>query len=425
MAPANVNRTSGWRSYEIYQRMRVEETTAKIRPRELTSDAYLADPYSLVGILRENYPCYRDWPGNAFWITRYDDVTSVFVDDANFGSRSRLEVYGRHGWGTDLGSEVAALTCCAEQFDRAVGPVVTMLIDEVRAAGCADVALDVAARLPLELLVRAVGIPDHDTATFVERYLRMQRGCGWEPIARADGLLAMDELAAYFDAQITGRRGVDDNQLVATIASCGGSGRDIAVTLLESDHQTLHGAVANLWFLLLTHPEQLDAVRAKTRLVRFAYLEALRHSPSVLSADRFARHEVERFGRLLPEGALVRCSAAAANRDPRVFATPDAFVVERRDLCQREPRGMYRADGLPSGISFGTGAPSRHPAVPVDRPRSRYAITRDLAVNVSLALLDAFPHIRLDATATRDRPPVLRSLRLGEMHTCWRLPVTW
>jgi hypothetical protein len=130
---------------------------------------------------------------------------------------------------------------------------------------------------------------------------------------------------------------------------------------------------------------------------------------------------VERFGRLIPQGALLVCSAAAANRDPRVFDEPDRFVVERRDLCQREPRGQYRADGLPSGIAFGLGRPSVHPAVPKDRPRSNYAIVRDVAIGASQRLLDAHPDIRL----APDASPTMRSLRLGEMFACWRLPVEW
>jgi hypothetical protein len=153
--------------------------------------------------------------------------------------------------------------------------------------------------------------------------------------------------------------------------------------------------------------------------VKAAVLETMRHSPPVVSIDVWAPHEVERFGRLLPEGALVRLSSAAANRDGRVFHDPDTFDIHRRDLCQREPRGQYRADGLPSGISFGTGRPSKHPAVPEDGPRSRYAITRDLAVCMTRVLLDDAPAITLADGAE----PTLRSLRLGEIHTCWSLPV--
>ena len=157
-------------------------------------------------------------------------------------------------------------------------------------------------------------------------------------------------------------------------------------------------------------------------MVKLAYLEALRHSPPVLAAHRYARHEVERFGRLLPKGAQVICSAGAANRDPRAFPNDsDAFIVQRKDLCQREPRGQYRADGLPTGIAFGLGPPSKHPALPEDRPRSLYAICRDTAVTVTNLVLDALPGLTLAPGAT----PTLRSLRVGEMHTCWHLPVTF
>ena len=156
-------------------------------------------------------------------------------------------------------------------------------------------------------------------------------------------------------------------------------------------------------------------------MLKVAYLETLRHSAPVLSAERFARHEVERFGKLIPEGAQLICSAAAANRDPRIFADPDRFIVDRRDMCQREPRGQYRADGLASGIAFGLGPPSRHPAIPEDRPRSLYAITRDTAVRASRVLLDMVADLRLQEGAN----PHLASLRVGEMHTCWKLPVSF
>lgn len=411
--------SGGFRSYEVYQRMRLRDTTADIRPRQLTSEQYLRDPYPLVAILREEYPCYRDWPGNAFWVSRYDDVTSVFVDDANYGSRSRLWRYGRAGWGTDLGNELVVLRSVADALDAHGETVARAIVGELEPG--ADLATELCARYPIELLGRVLDLPPDELADFAVRYLVMQRGAGWVPGARLEGLAAMDELAAFFEPLLAKRAHGDATDLISAVAAIGGSARDLVVTLLEADHETLHGALANTWFLLLAHPEQLALVRAEPRLVKYAYLEALRHSAPVISADRFCRHEVERFGRLLPEGALVRCSAAAANRDPRVFDDPDSFLVERRDLCQREPRGMYRADGLASGISFGTGPPSKLPAEPEDRPRSRYALTRDLAVAASTAVLESMPALALAPGTT----PSLRALRLGEMHTCWDLRVVW
>jgi pulcherriminic acid synthase len=432
MSAGATDRAPQFRTYEIYQRMRVGESTAKIKPRQLTAPEFLLDPHSVLAILRENYPCYRDWPGNAFWITRYDDVTSVLADDANYETRPRRWFYGVHDGARDLGDHLAVLTCQAERIDASALAVARRVIAEFTAGGTVDgtvgrpldLATEFAARYPIELLAHVLDLPADDVPTFAERYWRMQRGWLWEPRAQQDGLEAMAALTDYFEPLLAARRAAPGDDLVSVIGRLHlddgpATAADIVATLLEGDHETLHGTLANLWFLLLTHPEALAKVAAERRFVKLAWLEALRHSPPVLVARRFARHEVERFGRLLPEGALLMCAASAANRDPRVFDDPDTFLVGRKDLCQREPRGHYRADGLPTGISLGTGQPSKHPALPEDRPRSRYAITRDTAVTASNALLDAVDALRLVPGVT----PTLRSLRLGEMHTCWHLPV--
>ena len=419
-----VTKGAGYRSYEVHQRMRVKQSTEKLNPLRLFTAEFAQSPYPVFGILRENYPCYRDWIGNSYWITRYDDVTSVFVDEANFETRSKLWFYGLEGFGRDLRDELPVLTAQAKAIDANAGAVAHRLIDGFVARGEADLAIAFAARYPIELLARALDLPEADFDDFAERYWLMQRGFDWDPVAERDGSRAMRELAAYFRPILDARRqspGADMISAIAGLALADGpaTAEDIVVTLLEADHETLHGALANLWFLLLTHPEQLDRVAGDRRLVKFAYLEALRHSAPVLTARRFARHEVERFGMLLPEGAMVVCAGAAGNRDPRIYSEPDRFVVERKDLCPREPRGQYRADGLPAGIAFGLGKPTRHPAVPLDRPRSHYAIVRDTAVAASNAILDRLPDLRLAPGAS----PTLRSLRIGEMHACWRLPV--
>jgi hypothetical protein len=59
--------------------------------------------------------------------------------------------------------------------------------------------------------------------------------------------------------------------------------------------------------------------------------------------------------------------------------------------------------------------------VPEDRPRSLYALTRDTAVAASNVLLDRLANLRLKP----GHEPRLRSLRLGDMHTCWSLPATF
>ena len=417
-----------FRSYEIHQRRRVGESTAKLRPSALISTEFLGDPYPTLATLREQYPCYRDWVGNAYWISRYDDATSIFVDDANYETRPKRWFYGLERVGRNLGGELAALQLHERVVDSHAGAIAGELVAGFASRGQADLALEFAARLPLELLVRLWGIPAPDRAAFAERVWRMQRGVHGSAVTELAGRSAFTELVDYFRGLLAERRKRPGDDLVSLIAGLDlaegpANAEDLAVTLFEADHETLHGALANLWFLLLTHPEQFARVhdnrRPEARMLKLAYLEAVRHSTPVLTAKRFARHEVERFGQVLPEGALVVCAAAAGNRDPRTFHDPDAFIVGRKDLTQREPRGMYRADGLASGIAFALGPPSRHPAVPEDRPRSLYAITRDAAVAASEVLLDALEDLTLEPGAA----PSLRSLGIGEMHACWQLPV--
>ncbi len=414
-------RENGYRSYEIYQRERVGESTARIKPRQLLSDEFRQDPYPYLAILREHYPCYRDWVANCYWITRYDDVTSIFADDANFESRPKAWYCGLEDYGRDFNEAPAVLEAEARCYDELTVPISEDLVGALTAQGEGDLIGDFIARLPLMLLCRLVGVPEAQTDAFCTYFWQAQRGASWRPELQEQGRTALLQLEGLIEPLLRQASAEDGDGLLAACLAVDAeaTARDVVRTLLERDHQTLQGALGNLWFLLLTHPRSLKGLNGDPRLVKLAYLEALRHSPPVLSANRFARHEVERFGRLLPAGALLVCSAAAANRDPRIFADPDRFLIDRSDLAQREPRGHYRADGLASGISFGTGKPSRHPAVPENRPRSSYALVRDTAVAASMVLLEAAPGLRL----APDADPRLSALSLGEMHSCWRLPV--
>ncbi len=416
---------AGYRSYEVYQRERVG-SPPPVKPGQLRTQDYLDDPYTLLASLRNYGPSFRDWQGNAFWITHYNDVTSVLVDSANFATRSKRWFYGLATFGRDLRNNVPFLTAQAAGIDKHAPVVASEIVEAFAKRGTADLATEFAAVFPLQLLGRTWGIPDADLPVFAERYLRMQRGFRWNTANQEAGKQAMLQLVSYFTPLLAARRADPQDDVLSTLATLEIDGpaidaHDVVATLLEGDHETLHGALANMWFLLLTHPEQLNMVNNTRRLVKYAYLETLRHSTPVLSGERFAKREVERFGLLIPEGALVICSAAGANRDETIFADADQFIVGRKDLVQREPRGQYRADGLPAGITPALGTPSKFPALPVGRPRSLYAITRDVATIASHALLDATSNLKLAPGAQ----PVLKSRGYGELHTCWHLPVTF
>lgn len=412
---------SGYRTYEVYQRERVGESTEQINGSDLVSAAFAENPYPAFTTLREHYPCYRDWVNNCYWLTRYDDVTSVLADDANFESRSKRWLYGLSNFGRDLNDEMRVLEAWANGYKQNAVGAAEALCNSLPTHGC-NLATEFAAQYAALMLAKVVGVPEQDVDRFSTLHWRLQRGAGWLPSAQQAGLQALDELVEYFQGLMKrSQPSVSDQTLLAAVQELGGGAKDLVATILEADSQTLHGGLANLWALLLSNPSELAKVQAEPRLLKIAYLEMLRHTTPVLAAQRFAKHEVERFGRLLPAGSLVVCAAAAANRDPRVFDAPEDFVANRRDICHREARGQYRADGLATGIAVGLGAPTKHPAVPEDRPISRYALVRDCAVAASEVLMEQLEGLRLQP----DSQPVSRSLAVGEMFACWSLPVVF
>ena len=423
--PEGTHGDAGFRTYEVFQRERVGQSTAKIKPAQLVSREFADDPYPLLAVLRENYPCYRDWLNNCFWITRYNDVTSVFTDDANFETRSKAWRLGIEGFGRDLRTALPVLTAQANAWDANAGRLAEAAIADFARRGAADLATEFAARLNMQLWLAMLDVPEESAPQVAALLWRLHRGPSWDPRIRLDGIAAAEELAACLAPLLEVRRRLPGGDLISAVAGLEladgpAQPKDLAATLLEMDFETLHGALANLWLALMTCQEAYEKVRADRRYVKLAVLETFRHSTPVIAAPRFARQEVERFGRLIPRGGLLLCSAAAANRDPRIFAEPDRFIAGRKDICHREARGQYRADGLAMGITPGLGPPTKHPAVPEDRPRSLYALTRDALVTASKTLLEALDDLVLADTA---KPPAAVCRRLGEMHACWRLPV--
>jgi cytochrome P450 len=443
-----------YRTYEVEQRKRVVDATERFNPAWLLDDTvalrgggqveedpkYRSDPFAILGILRESYPCFHDWLSNRFFVTRYDDVTSILADEPNYQFRSKRYYYGiaSEGQGVfDVGRNLRenpeygepatpAQVAWAQGVTNHGRAVARELIGNFHKRGRFDLVSEFTQHLPLALLAKILAIPGEDVAWFGQCYLTMARGTmGAVPEREVAGRAAAENLRRYFDPLIVERREQPGDDLISAIAltALAGTpttGADVVVTLLEGDSETLQGALTNMWFQLLADSEQLAAVFADPeRLLKRAYLETLRHSPPILNAVLYTTREVERFGQLFPVGAQVVACAATANRDPRLFADPERFNVLRNDLSYREPRGMYRADGLPAGIAVGLGRPSRYAAKPDDRPPSVYALTRNLAEQASLELLGAIRNPRLAVGAS----PEMISEFPGEFYTCAKLDV--
>ena len=410
------------RSYEVYQRQAATNIPVAIPPGFWLRPEFVTDPYPTLALLREHYRCFRDWHTNTYWVTSYDEVTSLIADDANFAARSRHATYGAGLFGRDLRDEPLVRDAIGFGMQSLAESVARRAADELRTGG-AHLIDEFVRPFTVGLLAGIVGVPDGDTARFGALWRAMHEGVGWHP-GRADaGVRAIAELGEMVAQHLAASDAPTTPSLLSAARACCDDAsvddvaRDVVTTLLEFDFNTLEGSLANLLCLLFTHDDQLEALLDEPELAMRAWQETMRHSPPLMESHRCAAREVERFGQLIPMGSLVVCSAGAANRDPGLFGEPDRFCITRRDLAYREPRGQFRMDGLPSGVAPGLVPLSKLPARPAGRPPSLYALTAQAAVTAVAALLERWGGMRPTVT----HQPCIGSRWPGDTRECRRL----
>ena len=99
--------------------------------------------------------------------------------------------------------------------------------------------------------------------------------------------------------------------------------------LLPAGAETTYRSSGNLLFLLLTHPEQLDAVRADRALLPQAIEEALRYEPPLLTINRTTTREVELAGVTIGPGESITPHIGSANHDETRWGDPESFDIFR------------------------------------------------------------------------------------------------
>jgi cytochrome P450 len=165
--------------------------------------------------------------------------------------------------------------------------------------------------------------------------------------------------------------------------------------LFPAGADTTYLGVGSTLYALLTHPEQLEVVRADPEeRCRWAAEEGLRWAPPVSLQPRANPHDVVWHDIAIPAGTPLLFGITPANRDPAVFADPDRFDVSPRPA---------------SILSFGLGT---HFCVGAHLAR----VEMDVALRV---LLQRLPRLRLVDDADSGIVGVIGSILQGPN----RLPV--
>ncbi|MER5302372.1 cytochrome P450 [Streptomyces lasiicapitis] len=324
---------------------------------DILSPEFAADPYPVYRAMREHTPLLWHEPTKSYIVSRYEDVARVFKDkESQFTTenydwqvepvhgRTILQLSGREH---AVRRALVAPAFRGSELQNTFLPVIRRnseeLIDAFRDRGSADLVADYATRFPVNVIADMLGLDKADHARFHGWYTTVIAFLGnlaGDPEVTAAGERTRVEFAEYMFPVIARRRENPGTDLLSTLCAAEVDGvrmsdEDIKAfcsLLLAAGGETTDKAIAGIFANLLTHPEQLAAVREDRSLIERAFAETLRHTPPVHMIMRQTAAEVDLAGGTLPAGATVTCLIGSANRDGERYKNPDRFDIFRDDL---------------------------------------------------------------------------------------------
>lgn len=318
----------------------------------LDPDLYAGDPWPVYRWLRDEHPLYRD--RNGIWfVSRYRDVLAVEKNTSLYssahGSRPTLEFpVSMINKDDPIHSEQRRLVSARFtpghvcRHEDMVREAVTRLIDGVADRGRAEVVADLAAPLPAMVIAGLIGYPD-DMSPRVRWWSETTMGnAGYlenDPRRPYDTEASMADFARHTMELYTARkaRPTDDLMSVWAHATLGGEPMPVeeilndAILLVDGGAETTRSAIAQTVLALCQFPEQRQRLLDDPSLLRSSALEEfIRWSSPILNMRRTVTADHEWYGQRLSVGDEVVMLYPSANRDDRVFASPDHFDVTRR-----------------------------------------------------------------------------------------------
>jgi cytochrome P450 len=349
--------------------------------------AFLADPYPVLSGLREAARVFYD-PGRERWfVTRHEDVRSC-LRDKRLGRNFRhvmseeetgvlpLDPRWQAFWASERWSllwieppehtRMRKLVAAAftprsvEALREPARELATELLEPLAEAGEMELLYDFAQPYSIAVICRMLGVPfdrHRDLLDWSHRMVKMYefdvplaaaeaanraaaefRSYVLELIAERRAHPRDDMVTALVEARVDGER-LSDDQIVSTV-----------IVLLNAGHEATVNTLGNGTLAFARHPEQWRRVVDGDVPAAVAVEEMIRYDPPLQLFERWVLTDDFAIGDVaIPRGAKIAMLFGAANRDPRVFESPEEFDAGRENAAQHI--------GFGGGIHVCIGAP--------------------------------------------------------------------
>lgn len=334
---------------------------------DIFAKEYIKNPFPIWDDIREECPMAKTerW-GGSFMPTRYEDLFDIAKNIQTYSSRDVLvssvmpapdqereepteeereliQQYNVgappitsdppvHTWARKLLLKPFSVTSVAK-YEEETRELCNELIDAVIKNGRADGAVDYAQQIPPRVIASMLGIPKEEAATFTE-WVRGFLELGLtNPELREQSARSIFE---YMIGQVALRKENPGDDLISYLLNEKVDGEPVpephvvgtCFLLMVAGIDTTWSSIGSAIWHLAQHPEHRKELIENPELIDNAVEELLRaYSPVTMA--RYVAEDTEYKGCPMSEGSKVLMNFPAANRDPRVFESPDTVDLHR------------------------------------------------------------------------------------------------
>ena len=269
---------------------------------------------------------FRD--GQVFSSAYYDNTISLFIGPTILAMGGK-----KHRDHRNLVSAAFKSKALARWEPAIVRPICNALIDEFIDAGEADLVRNFTFEFPTRVIAELLGLPPDDLPTFRKRAVQLIN----YTVKYERAFEASAALKDYFLDQIQQRKAKPTEDIIGDLVSAEIDGEKLSDEaiysflrlLLPAGLETTYRSSGNLLYLLLTHPDQFDAVQSDHELIAPAIEEGLRFETPLTTVQRFTTEDTELEGVEIPARSVIGVCIGSANRDERRWERSEEFDIFR------------------------------------------------------------------------------------------------
>jgi len=238
-----------------------------------------------------------------------------------------------------------------KEFSQFVRNAINKLLDHVGDVKQMDIMKEICVKLPWIVISHIGGVPEEDIPRTSILIRTMGHFVG-RPFSKplmeeaAKALVELREIIRRWEQRYLEdpSPGLFSTWLITNAFDSLEEYESNVVMLLFAATHNLENVLGNAIRLLLHFPAQLKLLRENPTYVEPAIEEVLRFCPAIRTVPRTARETCVLNGRKIEQGQTVILSIWDANRDARLFQSPETFDITRF------------VEDAPKHLTFGYGA---------------------------------------------------------------------